>query len=155
MKKNLWIVFVLVLSLLVLLAALASSNRITTVAADDQVAIIVNPANPVTTLSVAEAQKIFLAEKSTWPNGKRIVLLMAAPGTPNRDVILKKIYKMSDSEFVKYFIQAGFTGEVSAPPKDVSSAAQIKQLVAANAGAIGYVGAADTDDTVKVVLMLP
>ena len=151
MKKYFWISFVP--SLIILCVTLAIWR--VPVVADDQVAIIVNPANPITAMTLPEAQKIFLAEKSTWSNGKRVVLFMAAPGTPSRDVILKKIYKMSDSEFVKYFIQAGFTGEVAAPPKDVSSSAQIKQLVAANIGAIGYVNADEADDTVKIVLKLP
>lgn len=123
--------------------------------ADEPLVIIVNPANAVSTLSVPDLTNIYRGEKSRWPNGKLILLLMAAPGSPERTAVLKKIYKMSESDYLKYFIQASFTGEVSAAPKDLDSAAQIKQTVASNPGAIGYVKQSDADSTVKVILTVP
>jgi ABC-type phosphate transport system substrate-binding protein len=123
--------------------------------ADEPLVVIVNPANTVSTLSVSDMTTIYRGEKNRWPNGKLILLLMAAPGSPERTAILKKIYKMNESEYMKYFIQASFTGEVSAAPKDVDSAAQIKQTVASNQGAIGYVKQSDADSTVKVILTMP
>ena len=80
---------------------------------------------------------------------------MAAPGSPERSAVLAAIYKMTESDYAKYFLQAAFTGAVAAPPKDASSSAQVKQLVAENPGAIGYIKQADADDTVKVVFKLP
>jgi ABC-type phosphate transport system substrate-binding protein len=106
-------------------------------------------------LSLADIHKIFLGEKSTWPNGKHILIVMAAPGSAERAVILKNVYKMSENDYAKYFLQASFTGAISAPPKDATSSAQIKQLVAENPGAIGYVSQQDVSDSVKVVLKVP
>lgn len=123
--------------------------------ADDEVAIIVNPSNSVGTLSPGDLHRIFMGDKSTWPNGKRIYLVMAPPGSPERALILKDIYKMSEAEYSKYFLQATFTGAVAAPPKDASSDADVKQLVAANPGAIGYVKTSDADASVKVLLKVP
>ena len=80
---------------------------------------------------------------------------MAAPGSAERAVILKNVYKMSENDYAKYFLQASFTGAISAPPKDATSSAQIKQLVAENPGAIGYVSQQDVSDSVKVVLKVP
>jgi ABC-type phosphate transport system substrate-binding protein len=98
---------------------------------------------------------MFLGDKSTWPNGKHVFLVMAAPGSAERAVILKNVYKMSEVEYAKYFLQATFTGTVSAPPKDASSATEVKQLVAGTPGAIGYVKEADVDSSVKVILKVP
>jgi ABC-type phosphate transport system substrate-binding protein len=123
--------------------------------ADGEVAVVVNPANPISTLSPADLRKIFLGEKSTWPNGKHVLLVMAAPGSPEREAVLKNVYKMSESDYSKYFLQAAFTGQVAAPPRDASSAAEVKQLVAGNPGAIGYVGQQDVGDSVKVVCKIP
>jgi ABC-type phosphate transport system substrate-binding protein len=123
--------------------------------AGDPVAIVVNPSNSVASLTPTDLHKIFLGDKSTWPNGKHILVIMAAPGSPERGAVLAGIYKMSESEYAKYFLQAAFTGAVAAPPKDATSSTQVKQLVAENPGAIGYIKQADADDTVKVVFKLP
>jgi ABC-type phosphate transport system substrate-binding protein len=123
-------------------------------AAGDEVDVIVNKTNSVGEMSIPDARKIFTADKGTWPNGKRITVLMLAPGRPERAIVLSQIYKMTDSDYGKYFLQACFTGKVEAPPKDVSSPAEVKQDVAGNPGAIGYVSAADVDDSVKVVLKI-
>ncbi len=142
-----------VLGVLVAMSFTAEWN--TPVAADDEVAVIVNPSNTVSGLSLADIHKIFLGEKSTWPNGKHILLVMAAPGSAERAVILKNVYKMSENDYAKYFLQASFTGAISAPPKDAASTAQVKQLVAENPGAIGYVNEQDVGDSVKVILKVP
>lgn len=143
----------LVISCVVIFATVAGWRL--TAAAEDQVVIVVNSSNAVGNLSATELQKIFLGEKSRWPDGKHILVLMGAPGSSERATILKKIYKMSESEYVKFFIQASFTGDVSAPPKDVSSAAQMKQLISENPGAVGYMKQSDADGSVKVVSTVP
>jgi ABC-type phosphate transport system substrate-binding protein len=125
------------------------------VTAGDEVDVIVNKANDTGDLSAADAKKIFMGDKSVWGSGKRVSILMLAPGQSERAVILKEIYKMSEADYGKYFLQAAFAGRVTAPPKDVGSAAQMKQLVAANPGAIGYLKKSDVDDSVKVVLKFP
>lgn len=124
-------------------------------AAQEQVAIIVNPSNNISSLSAGDLHRIFTGDKSTWPNGKHIFVIMAPPGSPERATILKNVFKMGESEYAKYFLQAAFTGAVSAPPKDATSVAEIKQLVAANPEAIGYVKTQDVDNSVKVVLKVP
>jgi ABC-type phosphate transport system substrate-binding protein len=123
--------------------------------ADGEIAIIVNPSNSASTLSVGDLHRIFLGDKSTWPNGKHVFVVMGPPGSAERAAILKNVYKMSESEYAKYFLQATFTGAVSAPPKDASSTAEVKQLVAQNPGAIGYIKEQDADDSVKVLMKIP
>jgi len=125
------------------------------VSADEEVDVIVNKANTTGDLSAADAKKIFMGDKSVWPSGKRVTILMLAPGQAERSKVLHDVYKMAEGDYSKYFLQAAFTGRITAPPKDVGSAAQMKELVAANPGAIGYLNKADVDDSVKVVLKLP
>ena len=62
---------------------------------------------------------------------------------------------MSETDYSKYFLEAIFTGHLPAPPKEASSAAQMKHYLAANPWAIGYLKKEDVDDTVKVVLRIP
>jgi len=123
--------------------------------AGDEVDVIVNKSNSIDALSLADAKKIFDGDKGSWPNGKRITVIMLSQGHPARDAVLRDIYKMGESDYGKYFMQAAFTGKVDAPPQDVSSDADVKQQVTGNPGAIGYVNASDVDASVKVVLKLP
>jgi ABC-type phosphate transport system substrate-binding protein len=143
----------LLLAAAVLLAAGAVLLR-STAAAGGEVDVIVNKANTIDDLPLADAKKVFMGDKTTWPSGKRVTILMLAPGQPERTAVLREIYKMADEGYEQYFTQAAFAGKVAAPPKDVASAAQMKQAVAANPGAIGYVKKEDLDDTVKSVLKL-
>jgi ABC-type phosphate transport system substrate-binding protein len=151
MEKRYWTS--LLLGRLLLAGMLCTWNMSAT--GGEEVAVIVNPANPISSLSPGDLQKIFSGDKAKWSNGKHILLIMAAPGSPERSVILKNVYKMSEGEYAKYFLQATFTGAVSAPPKEATSAAQIKQLVAENPGAIGYINQQEVDGSVKVVAKVP
>jgi ABC-type phosphate transport system substrate-binding protein len=123
-------------------------------AGDEEIDVVVNKDNPTSALDVGEAKKIFMGDKSTWSNGKRITILMLAPGQPERSVVLRDIFKMSEADYGKYFMQAAFQGKVAAPPKDIASASDMKRALAGNVGAVGYVKKSDVDDTVKVVLKL-
>ncbi len=143
----------LILALAVLIAGSAPALRRAD-AAGDEVDIIVNKANTVDDLSLADAKKIFMGDKSTWPSGKRVTVLMLGAGHPERATVLREIYKMPEDQLGQYFVQAAFAGKISAPPKDVASAAQMKQAIADTIGAIGYVQKEDLDDTVKSVLKL-
>jgi len=150
MTRRVLLSFVLLTAAALLFWPITSS-----ISAADEVDVIVNKANTISDLPLPDARKIFLGEKTTWPSGKRVSILMLAQGQPERAVILREIYKMSEADYSKYFLQAAFAGKVSAPPKDVPSAAQVKQVVAENPGAIGYVKKEDVDDSVKVVLKFP
>ncbi|HXC31363.1 MAG TPA: hypothetical protein VNZ56_02760 [Verrucomicrobiae bacterium] len=123
-------------------------------AGGEEVDIIVNKTNTIDDLPIADAKKVFLGDKTTWPSGKRVTVLMLAQGMPERAVVLREIYKMPEDQLGQYFVQAAFAGKISAPPKEVASAAQMKQAVAANPGAIGYVKRDEVDDSVKAVLKL-
>jgi hypothetical protein len=96
-----------------------------------------------------------MGEKSSWPGGKRVTVLMLAANQPERGVILREVFKMNESDYTKYFLQAAFTGRVQAAPKDLPSAARMKSRLAANPYAIGYLNKGDVDDSVRVLLKLP
>jgi hypothetical protein len=55
-------------------------------------------------------EALFMGDKGTLPNGRRVTLLMSPAEAPEREVILRQIYKMSESEFSKYVLQSAFIG---------------------------------------------
>jgi len=118
---------------------------------DQSLAIIVNPSNPVENCSFEELRKIFMGEKSHWPNGRRITLVMLDPTLPERKVVLREIYNMSEKDLNNHFIQGVFSGGVLAPPKTLASAAEVRKFVFNVPGAIGYVKGTDVDPSVKIL----
>ncbi|HTT22611.1 MAG TPA: hypothetical protein VMG82_27025 [Candidatus Sulfotelmatobacter sp.] len=146
--------FVLISALLqmVLVGLLAvSPSTLGGAGSDQSVAIIVNPSNPVENCSFDDLRKIFLGEKSHWPNGRRITLVMLDPAQPERKVVLREIYNMSEKDLNNHFIQGVFTGGVLAPPKTLASAAEVRKFVFNVPGAIGYVKGTDVDQSVKIL----
>jgi ABC-type phosphate transport system substrate-binding protein len=138
------------------LALITSCARLLTVGASlAEVDVVVNKSNNIGPLSRQEVRRIFVGEKSSWPGGKRITVLMLAQDQLERGVILREVLKMNESDYTKYFLQAAFTGHVEAAPKQLSSAAQMKAHLAANPNAIGYLKKEDVDDSIRVVLKIP
>ena len=67
-------------------------------------AIIVNRDNPVENLSMAELRTVFLGERSHWPNGRRITLVMMEPGQPEREAVVRDVCRMSDSDLRRRYL---------------------------------------------------
>jgi ABC-type phosphate transport system substrate-binding protein len=146
----------LILLTTLMLALITSGALLLTVSASsEEVDVVVNKSNNIGPLSREEVRRIFVGEKNSWPDGKRITVLMLALDQPERRVFLREVLKMNESDYTKYFLQAAFTGHVEAAPKDLPSAAQMKARLAANPNAIGYLFKEEMDDSVKVVLRLP
>ena len=118
---------------------------------EEAVAIVVNQSNSVDNFSFDELKKVFLGERSHWPNGRRITLVMLNPSQPERKLILREVYAMSEKDLNSHFIQGVFTGAVLVSPKTFGSTTELKKFVFNVPGAIGYVRAADVDASVKVV----
>lgn len=119
--------------------------------AEQSLAIIVNQSNTVENFSVVELRKIFLGERSHWPNGRRIALVMLDPAQPERKVILREIYGMNEKDLNQHFIQGVFTGVVQVSPKTLATPADVLKFVFNVPGAIGYLRASDVDGSVKIL----
>jgi hypothetical protein len=55
------------------------------VGTSEEVDFIVNNSNNVSDLTVHEIREIFVGQKTSWPNGMRISVLMLAKGRPRAD----------------------------------------------------------------------
>ncbi len=114
-------------------------------------AFVVNRSNPLENVSLTDLRKIFLAERNHWPDGHKITLVMHEPGQPERKAVLRDIYRMSETDFTRYFLQKAFTGEALSSPKTLASSTGVRKFVFNVPGAIGYVRADEVDATVKVI----
>jgi phosphate transport system substrate-binding protein len=121
------------------------------VAATGPVAIVVHKDTDIENLSLLELRSIFLANQQFWPDRTRIILLVRAPKSEERDFVLNTIYEMDEAQFRQYWIAKMFRAEVPRGPKVVFSTGMMLELVIAIPGSISFVGIDEVTDDVKVV----
>jgi ABC-type phosphate transport system substrate-binding protein len=119
--------------------------------ASQSLAIVVNRSNPINNLSFSELRKIFLGEHSHWTNGHRIAIAMLDYGQPERQTVLRLIYRLDENGYQNHLLRGMFLGDVFVAPKTLASPLILRKFVFNAPGAIGYLRASDVDDTVKVV----
>lgn len=112
---------------------------------------IVNRKNPVESLSLADMRKLLLGERSHWPDGERVTVVMRQPKEPERDAVIRLACKLDDRDYSRMVLRSVFTGELRSPPKLLDTSAGVMRFVYNVPGAIGYIRAAEVDDTVKIL----
>jgi ABC-type phosphate transport system substrate-binding protein len=131
--------------------SLFGPQRLCAQAHDVDVAVVVQPDTPVSNLSLAEVRKIFLGDRQYWTANTPVVLLIRAPVARERNVVLRIIYQMAESQFKQYWIAKIFRAESVSAPKVVYSNDMASDLVAALPGAIAFIDSRDVRPGTKVV----
>jgi ABC-type phosphate transport system substrate-binding protein len=110
---------------------------------DSDIAVVAHPDMPVNDLSLDEVRQVFLGERQYWNAKLPVVLLIRAPIARERDVVLRVIYQMTETQFKQYWIAKIFRAETASAPKIVYSNDVENNLVTALPGAIGFMDARD------------
>jgi hypothetical protein len=134
--------FLLLCALLSLAAPRASAT---------DVALVVHPQNEVSDVSWREVVAIFKEEQQHWKAGEKIYLIMQEAGTPERVLVLRRIYHMSEVELKRFWLEKLFRGEITAFPHVVASSTAAKRIVAKAPNALAFIDAGAVDATVKVL----
>lgn len=134
-------------AILKLLSAAALISIATAAAAE--IAVIVNPAN-TDTISKDDIAKIYMAKTKTFPGGKNATAFDQVEGSSARVQFVEKVIEKDEAQLKSYWSRLIFTGK-GVPPKVVENDAAVKDMVSKNADAIGFIDAANADDSVKVV----
>lgn len=135
----------------VIAACLAVTVDVRAQAKASDMAVIVNQSTPVSELSMAEVRKVFRGDRQYWSKDVPVVLLIRAPQSRERTVILKTLYGMSESQFKQYWIAKIFRAEATTAPKIVYSNDMAEELVSVIPGAIAFIPEADVKSGFKVV----
>jgi len=114
-------------------------------------AIVVHKDTQVDNLTMEDLRSIFLADRLFWADRQRIILLVRAPQSDERDFVLNRIYQMSEAQFRQYWIAKMFRAEVPRGPKIVFSTDMTLDLVIAIPGSISFIRADQVSDEVKVI----
>jgi len=115
------------------------------------IAVIVNSASGISSLSASKAKKIFLGKTKKLPNGKTAQPVEQAEDSTVRAAFNDKVLGKSDSQYKAYWSKIIFSGKGS-PPQSATDDAAVKAFVASHVNAIGYIDSGAADTSVTVVL---
>ena len=112
--------------------------------------VIVNKANPIKSMTVAELRRIFMKQTRMWPHAESVVPVDWDATSPIREAFSKQVLSRSVREMGDYWVQQGVTQGL-VPPSTQRSTRAILRFVSSVPGAIAYAPAGEVDDTVAVV----
>jgi ABC-type phosphate transport system substrate-binding protein len=100
--------------------------------------VVVNAANPATSLKKDRASSMFLKRLARWDDGNAVVPVNLNGSSPTRDAFSRAVHGKAASAIESYWQQQIFAGK-EAPPAERGGDADVLAFVRANPGAIGYV----------------
>ncbi len=115
------------------------------------IAVIVNPKNNVDNLSMAELVKIFRGERQYWRSNLPVLVLLRTSGSYEREVVLRNIFRMNESQYKQYWVSKIMRAEATSPPTELYSSGMTKEGVTSIPGSIGCITASDVRPGVKVL----
>lgn len=117
----------------------------------DVVAIVSNNnPNTYTGMEPAEIKRIFLGKSSSFPDGSDAIAYDLPKGNNSRAQFAERYLDRSESQLNSYWSRLVFSGKAQ-PPHRTNDAAEMKQKVAGNPNAIGYIDSADVDASIAVI----
>ena len=108
--------------------------------AADEFVVIVNAANPATSVGTGQLSSLFLKKLTQWGGGLPAVPVDLAPESSVRESFSRQIHHKGTPAVKAYWQQMIFSGR-EVPPPEKASAREVVAFVAANRGGVGYVPA--------------
>jgi hypothetical protein len=97
-------------------------------------------------------QRIFLGKDKKFADGNESIAVNQSADTQIRQDFDEAVLGRSSSQVSAYWSKLVFTGK-GIPPKEVSSDAEVIDLVSKNPSVVGYINRASVTDAVKIVEM--
>lgn len=119
-------------------------------AAQDGFRVIVNPTNPVASLSEPQVSRLFLKKTLAWPSGLTVTAVDQERTSEVRRAFSQRVHVKDPDAVVSYWQTLVFAGRDTPPPIKGGDAAVV-EYVRANPGAIGYVSESADLAGVKLV----
>jgi len=123
-------------NLLCAIAVLASSASQASAGSSD-IAVVVNNANPVPSLSKAQLSSLYKGKTTEFPNGSTAAAVNLPADNASRQDFDVAVLNLSPDEAKRFWIDMKIRSGAAAPPKLPSSFA-VAHFVANTANAIGY-----------------
>lgn len=138
-------------ALLALLAVLVPVDRAAAADPGEALAIVVHKGNPIENLGMDELRRYSLAERRHWPHGRKVTIVLRESDAAERDVVLRDVFQMNETEFKRHFLQLTFSAEVQSTPKEMTTGIGVRRFVVNVPGALGFIRLSEVDSSVKLV----
>jgi ABC-type phosphate transport system substrate-binding protein len=112
--------------------------------------LVVNPANPASTLARAQAARMFLKKITTWPDGTPVAVVDQERTAPVRVAFTRDVHKKDVDAVAAYWATLVYSAR-EMPPQVKRSDDDVLGFVRQTPGAIGYVSAGAATNGVKVL----
>ncbi len=116
----------------------------------DEVVLIVNPANPLSDISLKEAKNIYLGKSRFFPGGGRVIPADQPEKSDVKTMFYDVIIGRSKSQLKSYWSKRIFTGK-GVPPTVKKDDKAMLAWVAEQPQALGYVFRRSVNASVKVL----
>ena len=133
---------------ILLTAALASAQRVPT--SGEAVVVVVAASSPVREISRLHLADLYLGRTTRFPDGGAAVPIDQRAGTEARAAFLDDFLDRSESQMKSYWSKLIFTGR-GRPPRAAANDQAMKQLVAGDPSAIGYLDPRAVDASLRRV----
>ena len=112
--------------------------------------VVVNEANPISSLSHDELSDLFLKKSSRWADGHLVLPVDQEESSQIRERFNHEVHRKSATAVRAFWQQRIFSGR-DVPPPEKSGDSKVIAFVRDNPAAIGYVSAAASTGGVKVL----
>lgn len=114
------------------------------------IVIVCGRASPIAQITREQAERLYLGRLAVTPEGAPVNLLDLPTG-PVRDQFYLRLTGKNPNQIRAYWSRLVFAGR-AAPPREATSAAEVRDLVARYPDLVGYIPAAEVDGTLRVLL---
>jgi ABC-type phosphate transport system substrate-binding protein len=118
-----------------------------------EVLVVTGADNQSITLSKSQISDIFLGRITSLPDGSGVTLVDLPESNPLRNEFYLKVANKSAAQAKALWAKLYFTGR-GLPPREAKDSEEIKKIVNATHGAIGYIDQSAVDKHVKVILVV-
>lgn len=118
-----------------------------------ELVVIVSARSAVEALAPDQVAAIFLGQTARFPDGSLATALDQPIGSSQRDGFYRRVTGKTPALLKVYWSKMIFTGR-GQPPRELAGNAAVREAVANDPGAIGYIDREALDPTVRQVLLL-
>lgn len=118
-----------------------------------ELVVIVSARSPVETLRPDQVAAIFLGQSARFPDGSVASAIDQPIGSSQRDGFYQRVTGKTPALLKAWWSKMVFTGR-GQPPRDLAGNAAVRQAVANDPVAVGYIDREALDPTVRQVLLV-
>lgn len=118
--------------------------------AGDEIAVVVNTANPAQAVTRDELRPVFQTTKTQWPDGVHAEPTNLADDNELRKRFDQAVLGLDPDRVARFWVDRKIRGG-ERPPRKVATSSAVLRSVATDRGGVGYIPAHEVNNTVKVV----